>query len=219
MKADIRALISFYDQKWEDIRQSDNLDWRIMVVLLPIYTSIFGIAFYFSTSLYPIFLVVTVNSCLAWYGMWMTIRSYVKMLNALIDITQVERELKLGGLVSQTGSMPSDSWSFLKKFSVSRRFPLFVTYSILMFSIPIGLSFLFENILMNNSVTHLGPFSLFGYMGFLIGSIIWLFLTVTVIYFQVNDYLENTVKPCPKCKKEKINVRKDYCKHCEDNNR
>jgi len=216
MSTDKEAKIAFYREMWNDVRHSDTLDWRIMVVLLPIYTSIFGLGIYFQVTPYMTLLVLIINVPLAWYGLQMTLRSYVRMIGCFISIKFVERVLKLDAYVSQGIVPPQCETDFLSKFSRSRRFPLFITYAILLLALPGGLSVLLRNSVGPSLNLPFGHTVLLGIVGWGVGWVAWGWLVTKTTDTQINDYLKRTIKPCPICEISRIRVTEECCVNCKE---
>ena len=142
------AVIAFYNQQWRDIHDSDVLDWRIMTVLLTViaaFSAVIGIQLgeqgqspqtAQQPSLLPLFPSVSVllgliALTLAFYGMWMTLRSYHVLQLKMESITRAEKQMRVDDLAPQTFKKAETAGQFLSAFAVSRRFPLFVAYFLL----------------------------------------------------------------------------------------
>mgnify|MGYP001031564256 CR=1 FL=1 len=192
MSKDKEAEIAFYREMWNDVRHSDYLDWRIMVVLIPIYTSIFGIMVFMRQvlpqylpesltalqksgfTLWIPLLLIGINSSLVWYGMWMTLRSYGVMISALISIQNVEEALQVHKHSFREIDLPKCKQEFVIKFLKSRRCPLFITYTVsLFFSLPITGLIVFEN------------------LGFWVGLLLWILFFIVTLIVQSNDYVKS----------------------------
>ena len=190
---DINALTAFYSQQWDDIYHQDSLDWRIMTVLLTAvgaFSTIITFAYRnleFPLISIPFSLILgLVAVTLAFYGVWMTLRSWVNLQFRIANIRNAERAMRIEHLVNERTQIPRTGRRFVSRFARSRRAPLLLVYLLAM-AVPVSVLLPLLQLNTLHSVI----------LSLLIASGIVAF----ALYVQTSDYLghfkTSTAKPEP----------------------
>jgi len=116
---------------------------------------------------------------LAFYGMWMTLRSYAVVQLKMESIRNAEEEMGVSDLVAPKFRLANCCKQFLSDFRVSRRFPLFLVYSLLL-ALPLAALFQWWRF---DVILALG-----------LSLAISLVLAIYAIYVQTRDYVDKVRK-------------------------
>lgn len=178
---DIDALTAFYRQQWDDIYHQDSLDWRIMTVLLTAigaFSTIITFAqqnIQFQSISIPFSVMLgLVAVTLAFYGVWMTLRSWTNLQFKIANIRNAERAMCIEHLVTEHTHITGTKREFLVRLARSRRAALLLVYTSTM-AVPISVL--------------LAPSQLNTLLVVILSLLIASGFAVIALYFHASDYL------------------------------
>lgn len=154
----------------------------------------------YSLTLIPAFLGL-IALALAFYGMWMTLRSYAVVQLKMESIRKAEEQMGVSHLVTQKFELPKTGKGFLSTFIVSRRSPLFIVYVLLSIAPVAALTQL------------LGPDPI---LAVVLSLAISFSLAIIAIYVQTRDYVKKVqdylkTTPADKTSAPRVRVAGFFC--------